>query len=303
VRTLEYLTDPALAPLYAPGLVTALAVALLGAPLSVFVVLKRLAFIGQGVSHAAFGGVGVAVVVSALTGLSAFGAVGQSIVGASCVAAAVAIWWLSSRPDRHADTAIGVVLAGSMALGLALHRWGGDLAARAGQLAPPSLESVLFGAVWEAGWPSAWAAIVLCVGVTLALVVLRRPLVFWAFDEPASAAAGVRAGTMRLALLVLLALAVLGAVRLAGVVLATALLILPGVTALELARSMRRVIALSVALALAGVAGGLVLSFETGLATGPSIVFAMVGVYGAARVTAIVVARRDSMGPSTANAR
>ena len=52
MRTIEYLTDPALGPLYYPGLVTAVLVALLCAPLSVLVVLKRLAFVGQGVSHA-----------------------------------------------------------------------------------------------------------------------------------------------------------------------------------------------------------------------------------------------------------
>ena len=68
MRTIEYLTDPALGPLYYPGLVTAVLVTLLCAPLSVFVVLKRLAFVGQGVSHAAFGGVGVAVLVAATTG-------------------------------------------------------------------------------------------------------------------------------------------------------------------------------------------------------------------------------------------
>ncbi len=282
-NTYQYLTDPTLAPLYLPGLVTALAVALLCAPLSVLVVLKRLAFIGQGVSHAAFGGVGIAVVLSATVGVSVFGFLGQAIVGASCVAAAMAIWWLSARPGRHADTAIGLVLAASMAIGLALHRWAAELAASAGRAAPPSLESVLFGAVWDAGWASAWWAVGLFVLVTLGLAWVRRPMVFWAFDEQASEAAGVRTRRMRFVLLVLLALATMAAVRLAGVVLATALLILPGVTALELSKRLWTVMVWSVVAAVVGVLAGLVVSFETGLATGPSVVFAMVGLYAAAR--------------------
>ncbi|MEO0484121.1 MAG: metal ABC transporter permease [Planctomycetota bacterium] len=290
MRTIEYLTDPALGPLYYPGLVTAVLVALLCAPLSVLVVLKRLAFVGQGVSHAAFGGVGVAVLVAATTGAGLFGPVGQAVVGASCVGSALMIWWLShrdrsdgGRTTRHADTAIGLVLAGSMALGLVLHRKAGELAADAGRQAPPSLESVLFGSVWEAGWPSAVAAAVLLVAVLGGLVWWRRPLIFWAFDDAAAEAAGVPTGRMRLVLLVLLALAVLAAVRLAGVVLATAMLILPGMTALELSRRLWPVVVAGFGLALASVLLGLVLSFEAEIATGPAVVFVQIGMYAVVR--------------------
>jgi len=283
METWAYLRDPTLAPLLYPGMVTAALVALLCAPLSVLVVLKRLSFVGQGVSHAAFGGVGAAVVVASATGLSLFGAVGQAVVGVSCVGAAVLIWWLSDRPGRSADTAIGLVLAGSMALGLVLHRAAADLAADAGRQGPPSLESVLFGSVLDAGWPSAVGAGVLAVVVLGTLVWWRRPLVFWAFDASAAEAAGVRTERMRLLLLVLLALAVLAAVRLAGVVLATAMLILPGFTALELSRRLWPVVVWSFGLALASVAVGLVASFEFSIPTGPSVVFAQIALYAGAR--------------------
>jgi len=303
VRTIEYLTDPMLGPLYYPGLLAAVVVSLLCAPLSVFVVLKRLAFVGQGVSHAAFGGVGVAVLVTGGLGASLFGPVGQVIIGGSCIGSALLIWWLSDRDttsggraSRQADTAIGLVLAGSMALGLVLHRFAGQLAAEAGRQAPPSLEGVLFGSIWETGWPSTITTALLLATVLFGLVWWRRPLVFWAFDDAAAEAAGVRTGRMKLILLVMLALAVLAAVRVAGVVLATAMLILPGMTALELSGRLWPVVLWSFGLALGGVGIGLVVSFETDMPSGPSVVFAQIVLYAIARAWSFADSNASSPG-------
>ena len=85
LRTIEYFTDPVLRGMYWPSVGTGLAVAALAAPLSVLVVLKRLAFIGQGISHAAFGGWGLA---SVLAGVGSAG-VGAAGVGAAGVGASL----------------------------------------------------------------------------------------------------------------------------------------------------------------------------------------------------------------------
>src|SRR5258706_231977 len=63
MKTIQYLTDPLYASLYWPGVIAGLAMAIICALLSVLVVLKRLAFIGQGISHAAFGGIGLAAIM------------------------------------------------------------------------------------------------------------------------------------------------------------------------------------------------------------------------------------------------
>jgi ABC-type Mn2+/Zn2+ transport system permease subunit len=72
--------------------------------------------------------------------------------------------------------------------------------------------------------------------------------------------------------------------QLAGVVLATALLILPGAAALHLSDRLRRVLGLALGAGVLGVLGGLVLSFESDWPTGPSIVAVLVGLYAAARI-------------------
>lgn len=280
--TIRYLTDPALAPLFRPGVAVGLGIAIMCSALSVFVVLKRLSFIGQGISHAAFGGIGVAVALASLLGFSAAGEIPLLlVVAAFCLVAAWAVATLGDRRTTSADTAIGIVLVASMALGAILLPMfqGGAGAAR-----PRSMESVLFGSIAGVGWADARLAWAVAAAILVALWAARRPLLFWAFDEPAAEAFGVRGSRVRLLLMVLLTLAIVASMKLAGVVLATALLVLPGAAALHLSDRLRPVLALSLALGLLGVLGGLVLSFESNWPTGPSIVAVLTGLYAAARI-------------------
>lgn len=279
MRTIEYLTSPELASLYWPGVITGLIVGVLGGSLSVLVVLKRLAFIGQGVSHAAFGGVGLAYLLG-VTGATQAGAGALlAIVLGFSLAAALGIAWLSGRRGTRTDTAIGVVLALSMALGFVLLREAGQRAAASGRPAPPDLESVLFGSVVSVGWGDAMIGAIAMLIVLGALFTLRRPMLFWAFDAEACEAFGTPGPRMKLVLLLLLALAVVVTVKLAGIVLATALFVLPGAIALRVSERLSTVLALSVLAGLIGVAGGLVLSFELNRQAGPMIVLVLIALY------------------------
>ena len=85
-------------------------------------------------------------------------------------------------------------------------------------------------------------------------------------------------------LMVVLAIAIVVTMQLAGVILATAMLVLPGAAALQLSRRLSRVIVLSVILGLAGAAIGLVISFETDWQPGPNIAMVYIAVFIAARL-------------------
>ncbi|MFI4898700.1 MAG: metal ABC transporter permease, partial [Phycisphaerales bacterium JB059] len=253
MRTIEYLSSPELASLYWPGVITGAFVGLLGGLLSVLVVLKRLAFIGQGVSHAAFGGVGLAFVLG-VTGSTRPGALGLlGIVLGFSLAAAMGIAWLSGKRGTRTDTAIGVVLALSMALGFVLLREAGRRAASAGQAAPPDLESVLFGSVVNVGWGDAIIGGAALAFIGLTMFALRRPMLFWAFDESACEAFGTPGKRMKVTLLLLLALAVVVTVKLAGIVLATALFVLPGAIALRVSDRLGPVLVVSMVVGVVGV--------------------------------------------------
>lgn len=286
MKTIEYLATPGLREIFLPGVIAGLAIALFGGVLSVFVVMKRMAFIGQGISHAAFGGIGVAYVLG--FGGAAAGA-GASVLGGQflivflfCLLAALQVGMLTGGdPGRRgkraqADTAIGIVLVASMAIGsLLLH-----IAEKRGRVSTVSWESLLFGSIVSVSEADAWACVIVGAVILLTLFVVRRPLTFWAFDESAASAFGVNTRAMRVTLLVLLALATVTAMKLAGVVLATAMLVLPAAAAVQFSTDARRVSVLSVAIALFGVALGMVLSFEFDWPTGASIVLVLAAVFG-----------------------
>jgi len=295
MTTFTYLTDPSLRGLYWPGVLTGIAIALLCAPLSVLVVLKRLAFIGQGISHAAFGGVGVAAALG-LFGVAGSG-LGESfaslaqfgVITGFCLAAALLVGALSGRGTR-ADTAIGIVLVASMALGAVLfHR----------AKANTSWESILFGSILNVGLVDTLRAAIVAFAGLVALWWGRRAVLFWAFDEPAAIAFGVRTTFAKYLVLALLAVATVAAMKLAGVVLATALLVLPGATALQLSARLARVVALSVLVALVGVVGGLVLSFELNAQAGACIVLVLVAAFASALLAGTFLSRAS---PTTAPA-
>ena len=253
------------------------AVALMGGVLSVFVVTKRLAFVGQGVSHAAFGGFGLAVFLGLSAGTLGF----YGVVLASCVVAALGIAGIGSgrfgaRVDD--DSAIGIVLVTAMSIGSLL------VYVRSRQPDPgiiPSWEEFLFGSVLFVSGSEVLMAWGVCAVVCGVVWMMRRRALLWAMDEEGARALGVRTGLVRAVVLTLLAVAIVVSMRLVGVVLATALLILPGAIALRASERLRVVVVVSIASAVMGTVGGLWLSLERDFLPGPSVVLVLVGMLAA----------------------
>lgn len=270
--------------IFGPGIVVALLVAVLGGLLSVVVVLKRLAFVGQGVSHAAFGGVGLA----ALLGLNAMDGADPVLrtatVAAFSIGAGLLVSHLAKRVQKRTDAAIGIVMTASMALGFVLYRLAAERAAAAGTGPLASMEGVLFGELLSISAGAAWTTLVASVVIAGALFWFRRPILLWAFDEPACEPAGVSASRTGTVVLVLLAGAVVLAVQVAGVVLATAALVLPGATALRLTRSLVPVFVVSVVTAVVTVSAGIWLSVALDWPPGSTIALTQCVAWGVAAV-------------------
>jgi ABC-type Mn2+/Zn2+ transport system permease subunit len=288
MNTLRNLSDPSLMPIYWPAVIAALAIAAVCSILSPLVVLKRLSFVGQGISHAAFGGIGISLLLGALGVSAAITAAGQlSIVLVFCLACALLIASLTQRGAAEADTVIGIVLVGAMTLGAILTQVASTLAHGASRPGAVQWESILFGSITLVGWPAAGIAWAVAIAVIVALFAARRGLLFWAFDETAATAFGVHPRRPKLLLIFFLTAAIVTAMKVAGVVLATALLILPGAAALTLAERLPRVIGLSIFICVLSVLGGIVLSFEVmdgdALPPGAAIVTLLVLAYAAAR--------------------
>lgn len=270
-----------------PAVIAAIVISIMGGALSIFVVLKRLAFIGQGISHAAFGGVGIALVlgVTGATTASQFGQLG--IVVAFSILAALWIAALTRDQRGRADTAIGVVLSASMALGFILftvaesqHGHDEHGHAEAGhQDEHHIIEEILFGNILETNWPAASIAIGAAVLILAVVWYIRRKLIFWAFDEPVCDAFGVNSTKITNTFMVILALAVVMAMQIAGVVLAAAMLVLPGAAALNLSTKLRPAFIISIGIGTIGAVLGMIIGFEGAYPIGPSIVLTQSGIY------------------------
>jgi zinc transport system permease protein len=278
-------------PFYQHALAAGLAVALACAVLSVFVVHRRMAFIGEGISHAAFGGVGVALLLEALLPPLRHPLIRQAVVAVFCVATAILMGRIGRQRQVGADSAIGIALVVAMACGVLLIdlrvEWVRALTAR-GAAAPagtgytPSFHDILFGNILSITRAETLLAGAVSAAVLLWIFLVRRGLVFCAVDEEAAVTFGLPVGFLHYGLLTALALTIVVAMRLLGVILVSALLILPGTIANFWSRRVTRVLWVSMLAGAAGIVLGLAAAMELRvLSTGPVIVVVLALLLGA----------------------
>lgn len=222
--------------------------------LGFFVVLRRLAFVGIGLSHAALGGVAVGLLL---------GWPPLWCGGVFAVAVALGIATLGRHGRLHQDALIGVFFSGAMALGVVLF----SLQRGAQQ----DLFGYLFGDVLAISAGELTALGSLGAAVLLALAVLFRRLLLVAFDDELARAYGHPVAWLEAGLLLMLAATVMIGVRLVGVLLVEALLVVPAATAALWTANWRGQLALSTSFAVASGLGGLALAWYLDLAAGGSI--------------------------------
>ncbi|MEO6323470.1 MAG: metal ABC transporter permease, partial [Thermoanaerobaculia bacterium] len=204
-------------PFFLRALLAGVITAVLCGALSFFVVLRRLAFVGSGVAHAAFGGVALATLAGVPAGLG-------GLVAALLVAVATARASESGRVTE--DTAVGVFTVGAMAAGVV---------ALGFVKTNVDLFGLMFGNILTVA-PEDLRNLALAAVMVLAILAYWfRPLLLASVDEEGARAAGVKTGAMRLLVMVLLAVAVVVALKVVGILLVSALLVLPGAVARSVA--------------------------------------------------------------------
>jgi len=225
------------------------------AVLGVFVVLRRMAFIGVGISHAALGGVALGLVL------------GLSPVLSAAVFSVIVAWiigWMTQKGEVSEDTAIGIFFPTAMAFGVALISLSNTYR--------QDLLGYLFGNILSVGPRDLWGLLLLA-GFSLGiLALLFKEFLFLGVDEEAAKAAGLPAAFLNYLLLSLLAVTVVAAMKLVGIVLVSAFLVIPAATGQALASSIRGMVFFSVLSALFSVSAGLWLSWLWNLPSGASIV-------------------------------
>jgi zinc/manganese transport system permease protein len=247
-------------------------VALVGALIGWFVVVRRESFVCHTLSVMSFPGASGA----ALAGLPlASGYFAFAVAGALAIAAGSRAG--ARRSLSHESAVVGTVGAVALALGyLFLSLYGGVL---------ESVETLLFGSA--VGISAGQVRTLAIVGVLAlaALAAIARPLLYASVDEQAARADGVPVRALAVAFLVLLALAVAAIAQIVGVLLTFALLVAPAATAQQLTARIGASLALAVALALVEVWAALALTYFTDVALGFYVTSIALAFYALARAS------------------
>ena len=272
----EALSYPFFQRALAAGLLAAVACGIVGT----FVVVRRIASISGGLSHAAFGGVGLGYLLGFEPML---GALGFGVLSALGIGSA------ELRLRQGLDTLIAMVWAVGMALGILF------VSLAPGQA--PDLLGYLFGNILLVSPGYVVLVALLDVVIVGTVLLLFRRLRAVAFDEEFAWVVGVPVEALFLLLLTLVALTVVVLIRVVGVILVIALLTIPAAVARHWTDRLSRMMAVAVLTGAVSIAAGLFLTFglssEFGidLPTGPSIILLAAAVYGTSAVARSLTGR------------
>jgi manganese/iron transport system permease protein len=256
------LTGPLTYDFILRGMLAAVIVGITCGVIGSYVVLKSLAFMGDALAHAILPGVAVAYLLNFNLILGAL---------AAALIVALGIGYVSRRGDLREDTAIGVLFAGSLALGVALISSIRTYAV--------DLSHILFGNVLGVSNQNLIMVAVLSAVILSAIMILYRAFLLISFDPILARTLFLPAEGLRYLLLILLALTIVISLQTVGIGLVTALLVTPAASAYLLTRRLPAMMAVSASIgAFSGILG-IYLSFYWDIASGAAIVLVTTAIF------------------------
>jgi zinc transport system permease protein len=237
-------------------------VGLLAPAVGFFLVQRHMSLIGDGIGHVAFAGVAAGY----LLGISP---VATALVAS--VAGAVAIEWLRAHRTGAGDQALALVFYTGIAAGVVMISSAGALDA--------NLFTFLFGSILTVTHGQLALVAALGLGGLVVVAVLYRALVAVALDEESARVSGLPVGLLNVLLAALAGVTIAVSMRIVGILLIAALMVLPVTAAARVAWSLRSTLLLAMAIGVASVAVGLTLSYYGDLAPGGAIVLVAAGAF------------------------
>lgn len=246
-------------------------VSLISGLVSVFVVLRQMSFIGAGISHAAFGGVAIGF----------FTGINPTITAILyCIAVAIGIELISRKGKVSEDVSIGIFFASSMALGIVLVSLSKEYNV--------DLFGYLFGnilAITDKEVLLSLFVAVLAIGV---IILFLKEIFITTYNEEIARVGGIPVRVINILFLIVLSVSIVISIKIVGIILISALLVIPGATAQLLTKNLYPMIATSCGVAVLSTVLGLLLSYEFDIAPGGSIVLTATALF----LTALFFKRR-----------
>jgi zinc transport system permease protein len=256
--TVELLTIFQL-PFMQRAMIAGVALGLILPFLGVFVTLRKMSFFGDGVAHATLAGVAIGIIAGVSPFMAALGI--GALFGAG-------LYLLERETNISSDALIGVLFTGSLALGIVLISW------RQGY--QPELFSFLFGSILSISTQDLAVILGFSTLILLALWMFQRQLMLLALDKESAWLYGVRTEWLDFFFYLLVSITIVLGVKLLGIILVSALLIIPPSIAKMLASSFKRLIGGSIIAGELFIILGLLLSYFLDLPSGATII--LVGV-------------------------
>lgn len=260
-----YWTFPFVRYALAVGILIALCSSLLGVTL----VLKRFSFIGDGLSHVAFGAMSIAAVLQIKNEMP--------LVMAITVVCAVLLLRTGQNAKIKGDSAIAMISVGSLALGYLMMNLFGTSSNLSGDVC-----STLFGStsILTLSQSEVWLCAAISLAVIAIYVLFYNKIFAVTFDENFARATGVRAERYNLLIAVVVAVIIVLAMNLVGSLLISALIVFPALSAMRLCKSFLSVTVFSAAASVLCAAIGILVSVLAGTPVGSTIVAVQLVVFG-----------------------
>ena len=237
------------------GLIAGVAIAIICSLMGMFLVLRRYSLFGDALSHMAFGGISLGLFTGIYPLWTAFVV---SVLGA------IGITKLRKSAKISGDAAIAVLLVSGLGIGVLLISATGGFKV--------DLFSFLFGSIFLINTEDMLLILGISSGVIISLVVLRKQLLHLTFDEEQAKVSGINTDKLNYVFVILASVTVITSMRLVGILLISALIVLPNITAIMFGKGFKKTVMLSISMSIISVVSGIILSYYLDLAPSGTIV-------------------------------
>lgn len=258
---MSYIIEPLQYAFMQHALLTGLAVSLVCALLSCYLVLKGWSLMGDAISHAVLPGVVLAHVFSVPLFIGAF---------ISGFGSALLTGYIKNHSRIKEDTVLGIVFAGMFAIGLILFTH---------VETDQHLMHILFGNILGISVELMWQTTAICLLVAAVTLFFYKDLLLYCFDKSHARVVGLNTNFLHYLLLILIALTTVAAIQVVGVVLVVAMLVGPGVIALMLSNKFEVMLLIALAVSLLSTVCGVIISYHIDGATSACIVLFQSGLF------------------------
>jgi manganese/iron transport system permease protein len=253
---LDLLIEPLQYGFMQRSLIVAVTVGIICSVVGTYLMVQRLAMLGDAISHSLLPGLAIAFALGVNIYLGAF------MAG---VLSTVIIAWIHTRSPIKEDAAMGIVLSSFFALGIVLI----TLIQKENKI---DLNHFLFGNILGVTQDEVRDTAIIAVLVLLSVFLLYKELLFYSFDPLGAQSAGLPVHLLNSGLMILIALTVVASMKAVGVVLVLSLLITPGATAYLLVKRLHQVMLVGAVIGILSSISGMYLSYFYNLPSGPAIV-------------------------------